>query len=297
MKTLIYEMNVPTWPSADAMIKHLDRVKALGAKHVCLSGLCSETDCNEVAVPFSNNSFEAFVAKANKLKLGVIMSIDLDSTAIANVWREKYKEIYSYKSGNRAYLKWRSQTDKSELNHATVRMFRDLVEAWSARGIYGFKVHVPHPNGVQTSAEEAERILISIFSAINARLIIEVDTFDDGDRYSYLADWILDSNLNTAENFVTEAQKHSQSWLFMLCTETSESRTRFPVAHDCTPESTRWVLFHTGARTLWLYQGQELGLTDDPKNAFPIQNYEFQERHANSYLNAFLKECAEWQHS
>ena len=187
--------------------------------------------------------------------------------------------------------------NRDELNHATVDLFRHLVEVWIDRGIYGFKVHVPHPNGVQTSMEKAESILISIFHTMNARLIIEVDTFEDGDYYGSIADWVLDSNLNSTEHFVAEAKKHSQGGLFMLCTETSESRERFSVAHDCTPESTRWVLFHTGARTLWLYQGQELGLTSAPKEAIPMQNYEDQERCGTSYLNAFKKECAEWQNS
>jgi hypothetical protein len=300
MKTLIYEMNVSTWVNADEMIKHLDRVKELGAKYVCLSGLCSETDYEKVAEPFDDDSFANFMKKARELKLEVLMNLNLDSTATTNVWRAD-EDLYSYTEGNRAYLKWWDEGDKNEENKNPViaKMFHDLVIFWGDRGICGFKVHVPHPNGqLDNIAGKAEVILISVFSTVNVRVIIEVDKFQDSERFSYLADWILDSSLSkNTENFMSEAKKLSESYLFMLSTETSASKKRFPEVQDCTPESARWMLFHTGAKTLWLYQGQELGLTDDPKNAFPIQDYEFQERHANSYLNAFLKECAEWQNS
>ena len=312
MKTLIYEMNVSTWTNADEMIKHLDRVKKLGAKYVCLSGLCSETNYEKVAEPFDDGSFADFMKRANDINLEVIMNLNLDSTTINNVWHSNEDLYSSHTEGNRVYLKWWEEGDRNEENRNPViaKMFRDLVIFWGDRGIRGFKVHVPHPNGQFLNAQlpneqlgdivgrKAEAILLSVFYAMNVRLIIEVDKFQDSERFSYLADWILDPSLpKNTESFISEAKKLTESCLFMLSTETSASKKRFPEVQDCTPESARWMLFHTGAKTLWLYQGQELGLTDDPRKAIPIQDYKDQERHRNSYLNAFKKECELWQHS
>lgn len=206
------------------------------------------------------------------------MNLNLDSTATTNVWHAD-EGLYSYTDGSRAYLKWWNEGDKNEENKNPViaKMFHDLVIFWGDRGICGFKVHVPHPNGqLDNIAGKAEAILLSVFSTVNVRVIIEVDKFQDSERFSYLADWILDSSLSkNTENFISEAKKFNESYLFMLSTETSASKKRFPEVQDCTPESARWMLFHTGVKLCGCIRDRNWGSRMIPKTLFRYRTMNF----------------------
>lgn len=226
-KVLVYEF----WPSWDGgfteMMEHLDRVKELGATHIWLSGFLQSpgfdhgydvSDYCKINRRFgSMKHFRAFVKKAHKLGLKVLLDLVLNHTSIEHRWFSDHPEYYCW--SEKPLEGWSSlfggpaweYSEKDEkyychLFHDTqvdldwfpdgnissdlVQEFRDIVKFWiNEYDVDGFRLDVPQ--GINKNfasselvlpdllfGEKAISVINAVFSGLPKKPFLMMETLD-----------------------------------------------------------------------------------------------------------------------
>lgn len=226
-KTLVYQM----WPSWDGglpeMMDHLVRIKELGATHVWLSGMLESpgvdhgydvSDYRKINRRFGTmRQFDAFVKKAHKLGLKVLLDMVLNHTSIFHPWFSEHPEYYCWSAerligwgslfGGSAWqfdeqqemyychLFHKTQADldwfpDGNISTELVHEFREIIKFWmSEHDVDGFRLDVPQ--GINKNfandelsmeellfGEKAISVINAVFSGLPRKPFIMMECLD-----------------------------------------------------------------------------------------------------------------------
>lgn len=170
-KTLVYQIWAGAWPSLKEIQNHLERIAALGANYVWLSGILASsqhdhgydvTDYRAIDQRYGTmTDFDEFVEAAHQYGIEVLLDLILNHTSTDHPWFREHPDYYCWSSCDRPDWKnlfdngpaWKYDADydqyylhlfhekqadlnwfpeeSGELNQALVHEFCEIVDFWT----------------------------------------------------------------------------------------------------------------------------------------------------------------------